>query len=667
MAKLTLAQTLAAASESELIDFHDRWVGGSPPSRRAEMVQVLRERMADPQAVVHVFSGLYGDLAPVFRLLAAEAGEGLDLLALEDLANRESLGNVSLRAALRGLRQTGLVARTNADGPGGRILWGVPQEIAAVLPERDQLPSPGATSPLTLHGWLLHKMPLSPLGTASADSVRKMYRLLASPSAVQVRLDGLKPATQEAIRDLALRFGGLLPVGDFDALGYPGRLEDLATLLEKHSLGCMQALNLENFGLRQNGRVLVLFLETLLPLLREHGHPSKEPTPEAIASFGVDFISNFSRFASFVEGDTVRFTVRGTIYKSTGKRIADKLLPNPGREFRRLQMLELEYRFALGSGYIDRTGERSFHLTPRGQDFLKLSLAEKQRRMLDWFIEDRELPGDLSHQLLLRRVVLRYLKRLEPDVWVDAMVLPFAARNHLLAALTAGEMLRLDNRSFPVRAAANLQSLAWDLFVWVRKYLYLLGIVDLAYDESGRASALRLTRLGAELLDLIPGRALEASGHVVVNPDFEVVLFPDQRAHDIIHQLDRFAERKMADALVHYQITPGSLRRGLAEGMSLDDILQLLRDRSRTPLPQNVEYSLESWARQGGLVTWHQDGRLACEMPELLDRLSLHPELRRIGFERVGPELMQLAGKVEEDLLADWVRDYGASLRRAAS
>lgn len=664
MAELTLAHALAAYSESELIDLHDRWVGGGPPNRRSELVQVLRERMVDPQAVVHMFSSLYGDLAPVFRLLAEQAGEGLDLLACESLAGREGLGHVSLRAALRGLRQTGLVARVTAKGPGGHVLWGVPAEIGAVLPEKDQLPSPGATSPLTLHGWLLQKMQMSPLG---ADAVRKMYRLLSSESAIHQRVQGLEPEEQEVIRTLALRFGGLLPAGDFQALGYPGQLSDLASLLEKHSLGCLQELNLEAFGLRQNGKVLVLFLETLLPVLRDHGLLQEQPTPDAIASIGVDFISNFSRFASFVEGDTVRFTVRGTIYKSTGKRIAEKLLPNPGREFRRLQMLELEYRFALGSGFIDRTGERSFHLTPRGQDFLKLSLAEKQRLMLDWFIEDRELPGDLSHQLLLRRVVLRYLKRLQPEVWVDAMVLPFAARNHLLAALTAGEMLRPDSRSFPVRAAANLQSLAWDLFVWVRKYLYLLGIVDLAYDESGRACALRLTRLGAELLDLIPGRALEASGHVVVNPDFEVVLFPDKRSYDIIHQLDRFAEREMADALVHYRITPGSLRRGLSEGMSLDQILNLLRDHSRTPLPQNVEFSLESWARQGGLITFHTDGRLACEKPELLDRLSLHPELRRIGFERVAPELMQLEGEVEEDLLADWVRDYGASLRRAAS
>ena len=664
MARLSLATALAAASESELIDLHDRWVGGGPPVRRAELVQVLRERMGDPQAVVHLVSGLYGDLAPTFRLLAEHAGRGFSIAELEKLASQQEMADLSLRVALGGLCQTGLVVRHAADGPGGAVLWGVPEEIAAVLPDRDHLPSPGATSPLTLHGWLLGRMATGPMG---ADAVRKMYRLLSSEDAVMARLDGLDPEVRRAVDVLALRFGGLLPVGDFDALGHDGRLEDLAAVLEKHSLGAVQPLNLETFGLRQNGRVLLLFLETLLPLLRRHGKVAEEPMPESTASFGVDFISNFSRFASFVEGDTVRFTVRGTIYKSTGKRIAEKLLPNPGREFRRLQMLELEYRFALGNGFIDRTGERSFRLTPEGQDFLKLSLAEKQRVMLDWFIEDRELPGDLSHQLLLRRVVLRYLKRLEPETWYDAMVIPFAARNHLLAALTAGEMLRPDSRSFPVRAAADLQGLAWDLFVWVRKYLYLLGIVDLAYDDSGRCSALRLTRLGAELLDLMPGRALEASGHVVVNPDFEVVLFPDRRAHDIIHQLDRFAEREMADALVHYRITPGSLRRGLSEGLGLDDILGLLQERSRTPLPQNVAYSLESWARQGGLVTWHGDGRLACEKPELLDRLALHPELKRIGFERVAPEVLQLDGEVEEELLADWVRDYGASLRRAAS
>jgi hypothetical protein len=357
--------------------------------------------------------------------------------------------------------------------------------------------------------------------------------------------------------------------------------------------------------------------------------------------------------------------VRGTIFKSTGKRIAESLIPNPGKEFRRREILELEYRFALGYRFIDRTGERSFRLTADGQDFLRKPLAAKQRLMLDWLIEDRDLPGDMAHQLRLRRTALRFLKRLEPGVWYDAMFLPFVARNHYLATLAAEIDSAAEAKSFPVRSSADLRSLAWNLFNWIRKHLYLLGVVDMGYDATGRASAIRLTKMGAELLEIIPGRDLEGAGHVVVNPDFEVVLFPDERSHELVYALDRFCERELSDSLVHYRITPGSLHRGLQQGVGLDEVLELLRDRSRTPLPQNVVYSLESWARSDGMVTLHDDGRLVCDTPEILDRLQLHPELGRIGLEREGRDTLRLLGPVDEGELNGWVRDFGVSLRIA--
>lgn len=664
MVRISLARTLASRSESELIDLHDRWVGGSPPPRRAELVQALRDRMVDPATVSDLCAGLYGALAPVFRVLSEGPGKGFDLDKLGAKTAKEGIASRSLRPALADLVQTGLIAQVQTGRNGStRPAWGIPEEMAEVLPVAGA-PELVQSSPLSLRGWLtdfyLRKMPAA----AGGEAVRKMYTLLAGEASVMSRIANLDEDLRLLIEGLAMRFGGILPVGDYDELGSDLKLDAVVKVLEKNSLGTMLELNLEPSGIRQNGRVLCLFQEVVVAILK-NGSLHGEPEQDAVASIGIDFVSNFSRFASFVEGDTVRFTVRGTIYKSTGKRIAEQLLPNPGREFRRFEILELEYRFALACHLIDRTGERSFRLTPTGQEFLNMTLLEKQRLMLDWFVEDRELPGDLSHQLRLRRTTLRYIKRLEPETWYDAMFLPFVARNHHLADLTSSEQDLTDKASFPVRSSADLQSLSWNLLVWMRKYLYLLGIIDMAYDASGRAVAVRLTRVGAELLDVIPGREIEGSGHVVVNPDFEVVLFPDRRSHDLVYRLDRFCDREFTDSLYHYRITPASLHRALSEGMTLDEIFELLQDRSRTPLPQNVSYSLESWARKGGLVTFRGDGVLECEQKEVLDRITLHPELRGIGFERVDDVTVKLHGEVEVDALTIWIRDYGASLRVA--
>jgi hypothetical protein len=663
MVEISLARTLASRSESELVDLHDRWVGGSPPVRRAELVQILKERMAEPVTVSNLCAGLYGALAPVFRVLVPKAGKGMELDAVSAAAVKEGVAERSVRHALADLVSTGLVAQVGVGQNGAtRNLWGIPLEMRDVLPEAGA-PEAVTSSPLSLRGWLdsffRKRMP----GASSADAIRKMYRMLATDQAILQRVENMEPGLQEMVSTLAVQWGGIMPVCDFAEIGGAYKLNDVAKELEKLSLGTVQDLNLESSGIRQNGRVLTLFHEVVLALLRARAHES-DPEPEAIASIGVDFVSNFSRFASFVEGDTVRFTVRGTIYKSTGKRIAEELLPNPGREFRRFEILELEYRFALGCHFIDRTGERSFRLTPSGQEFLSMSLLEKQRLMLDWLIEDRELPGDLAHQLRLRRTTLRYIKRLKPGVWHDAMFLPFVVRNHHLAAITSQEELPSDNSSFPVRSSADLQSLSWNLLVWIRKYLYLLGIIDMAYDQTGRAVAIRLTRVGAELLDMIPGREIEGSGHVVVNPDFEVVLFPDSRSHELIYQLDRFCDREFTDSLYHYRITPASLHRGLSEGMTLDEMVKLLAARSRTPLPQNVSYSLESWARKDGLIEIDEEHRLTCDLTEVLDRISLHPGLRKLGCERVDDRTIQLGTAPEFEQLLSWVRDYGASLKR---
>jgi hypothetical protein len=595
MVEISLARTLALRSESELVDLHDRWIGGVPPLRRPELVQVLRDRMSEPLVVSNLCSGLYGALAPVFRVLSQNVGIGMEIEFVSAAAMKEGVAERSVRHALADLVATGLVAHVHTGRNGTtRNVWGIPIELREILPLAGA-PEAVTSSPLSLRGWLdafyRKRMP----GVSSGEAVRKMYRMLAADAAIMQRVDSLSAPLQTVIVELVSRWGGILPASQAGELHSPLHLDEIAAGLENASLGTLQVLNLEASGIRQNGRVITVFHEVVLTLLRARSGTSTYP-PECIASIGVDFVSNFSRFASFVEGDTVRFTVSGTIFKSTGKRIAEELLPNPGREFRRFEILELEYRFALACNFIDRTGQRSFRLTPAGQEFLANSLLDKQRLMLDWLLEDRALPGDLAHQLRMRRTTLRYIKRLQPGVWHDAMFLPFVVRNHHLAAITALEETRPDHSSFPVRSSADIQSLAWNLLVWMRKYLYLLGIIDMAYDSTGRAVAIRLTRVGAELLDMIPGREIEGSGHIVVNPDFEVVLFPDQRSHDLIYQLDRFCDREFTDSLYHYRISPTSLHRGLSEGVTLKELLELLTERSRTPLPQNVRYSLESWA-----------------------------------------------------------------------
>ncbi|RMH03955.1 MAG: hypothetical protein D6702_04485 [Planctomycetota bacterium] len=664
---LPLGRTLRRRSEAELRELHQAWIGGDPPADRKELIAVLRRGMADPTAAAARRAALAEGPEAVLRILLAGSKVGQDFATLREQVRPLGIKPGGLRAALAELVRSGLAgthtsrARRNL----GETLWTVPREVREALAVGPAGPVEIAGL-LTLHGYLQQHYRGGAGADGSSEKMRRMYRFLASESALCARIEDLEPRTRDLVEAVILERGGVVPVAELGEFGRePADAAALRAELEAASLGTVGDLDLERCGIRQRGPVLAVFNEAVFAWLQRQAR-ERPLEPAESASIGVDFVSNFSRFASFVGDETVRFTVRGTIFKSTGKRIAQNLIPNPGREFRRREILELEYRFALAYRFIDRTGERSFRLTPAGLEFLARPLADKQRLMLDWLVEDRDLPGDMAHQLRLRRTALRLLKRLEPGAWYDAMFLPFVARNHYLATLGSEIDPLAETTSFPVRSSADLRSLAWNLFTWIRKHLYLLGVIDLGYDAAGRACAIRLTPMGAELFGMIPSRELAAAGHLVVNPDFEVVLFPDRGSHRLVHELDRFCDRELSDSLVHFRITPGSLHRGLQQGMDLDEILDLLRERSRTPLPQNVVYSLESWARSDGLVTLHEDGRLVCDSPEILDRLQLHPELGRIGLERLGEDTLRLLGPVAEEDLSSWVRDFGVSLRIAS-
>ena len=163
---------------------------------------------------------------------------------------------------------------------------------------------------------------------------------------------------------------------------------------------------------------------------------------------------------------------------------------------------------------------------------IQCSLADTQklRRLLEYVLDEAGREGDPYHQSKLRRVLLRLLKRVEPETWYDLMYLPFLARNTYLASLderSIDEHMIARARNANLAPMEDLQRMAWNLAKWIRQRLYLLGIVDLGYDERERPVALRLTRVGARLFGLLGefdgAGGKMGVGSLVVTPDFEVV------------------------------------------------------------------------------------------------------------------------------------------------
>lgn len=184
-----------------------------------------------------------------------------------------------------------------------------------------------------------------------------------------------------------------------------------------------------------------------------------------------------------------------------------------------------------------------------------------------------------------------------------------------------------------------------------------LGIVEAESYGAGDLS-FALTSLGARTLRIEGGPRPEAESAVpaatdalIVQPNFEILIYdPDDRL-DLLFQIDRFAERVSVDRVALYRLTRDSLCSGLQLGLRVEDVVAVLEGAARAPLPQNVEVSLRDWARQFEEVRWLRNAwLLEVSDPVDLDRWLALPELASALDQRVSPTVALLTGERPPDL-----------------
>jgi hypothetical protein len=94
--------------------------------------------------------------------------------------------------------------------------------------------------------------------------------------------------------------------------------------------------------------------------------------------------------------------------------------------------------------------------------------------------------------------------------------------------------------------------------------------------------------------------------------------------------------------VLHFAISEKSVQRALIEGMYLRRILETLENNSRTPVPQNVMFSVRSWAVRAGLMHLGKDHVVACEDPELMKRFAHDPGVRPLIAETLSDTRVRL-------------------------
>jgi hypothetical protein len=389
------------------------------------------------------------------------------------------------------------------------------------------------------------------------------------------------------------------------------------------------------------------------------------PRLEKISSLGVDLISDISAFLSFVEHNPIRLTLSGKVYRTAVRKLEESFILARSGAYPGPWLFEYLFDFCQSQSMIEHGADRSVALTVKGRTWDRTPLDKKLSRLLKFACGHWTSMVEPFHGERLMALFLEELKRLPLGEWVDVNAPAFGARNRYLAGLDAwGVRDRFQSRyQFTQQTGMrDPHQLALALTTWARERLQMFGLLDVAEAE-GKPALLRLTTLGAKALGLpVPDDKPDAGSPLIVNPDFEIILFPEGDTYDLVTELDRFAERISSDSVIRYRLTETSIEKAVAEGLEPSRILRTLSERSRVEVPQNVIYSIGQWAEKVKFVTQSTVSLVRGRNKEVVDRILHDKALRPYVIERLSPTALLMSQDVGRDQLAALLKPLGIFL-----
>jgi hypothetical protein len=177
-----------------------------------------------------------------------------------------------------------------------------------------------------------------------------------------------------------------------------------------------------------------------------------------------------------------------------------------------------------------------------------------------------------------------------------------------------------------------------DLVRWTLGEGTTLGVTALgALTSAGRALLADGPTAAAKQL----GAALpEPIDHVLVQADLTVVA-PGPLEPDLAEEMSLVADVESAGGATVYRVGEATIRRALDAGRTATELHELFRTRSRTPVPQALEYLIDDVARRHGRLRGGAAGSfLRCDDEALLAEVLASQEAARLELRRIAPTVV---------------------------
>ncbi len=488
---------------------------------------------------------------------------------------------------------------------------------------------------------------------------------LCQPEAIDERIERVKI---DALREIFNNFsehGGILDPGAIRRLGIDVEGDELVAWgkeLEENLLGSFEASELANHGLACREGWLVVFGEVSAVIMGMGEVDDDEASADL--QRGGDSISDLRSIASEIGRTPFRVKKSGEYYKAGVKRLAkDSLSPGVrllGAEEDLLWFLSyFRYREFIATGL-----DSCLKMTPSWREMSSRSSQEQADDLFKFGMKSRNWGMSSLHHRGLREGLVGFLRDAGIGTWCDAATLVQRARNRYLKSAVRPEQSmvyqeRHKNAPFPTLASPELMHR--ELQRWLLEGLTRVGAIELARrGREKRPWAIRLTPLGGTLLGLEV--AADAPNHgvaLIVNPDHEIIAFPENSTPDLVHELGRFAKRVKADFALHYHLTNESVQEAAASGMTAEEILAVLEEHTRHGIPENVAFSIRDWCDKLLHVTSRRLWVLESFTKEDMDRIVGLSEIKSMIVARLNDTMVEVNEDPKESGLANLLRDRG--------
>jgi hypothetical protein len=161
--------------------------------------------------------------------------------------------------------------------------------------------------------------------------------------------------------------------------------------------------------------------------------------------------------------------------------------------------------------------------------------------------------------------------------------------------------------------------------------------------------AFMLTELGASVLSSIEGKAtsqpaVNGKRVMVLQPNFELlVLEPDMPT---LYSLLPFTQVNQVDMVSRLTLTRASALRGVEAGKDIEQMLQILAERSQKEVPQNVAYTMRDWVKSYKDVKVSQVLLLEVSSEAVADQACSSTKLQPFNLRRLGPRTLIVSNDI---------------------